>query len=112
RSLALSSAILLALASSVPGCGAGRGADLPPATAAANQPPATFDPGGIGALETRTERGDTGYLALTRVTVAAKQRGDMAEVAVEHVFQNDSDSQLEGTFRFPMPDGAILTGLA
>jgi hypothetical protein len=28
------------------------------------------------------------------------------------VFRNDADEQLEGTFRFPLPEGAILVGLA
>ncbi len=70
------------------------------------------DPGGIGSLETRSERGDVGALALEAVDVRASQQGDMAAVSVEHVFHNESSSTLEGTFRFPMPDGALLTGLA
>jgi hypothetical protein len=44
--------------------------------------------------------------------VVAKQAGDYAETEVTHVFTNETDQRLEGTFRFPMPDGAILTGLA
>jgi len=36
----------------------------------------------------------------------------MAEVEATHTFQNDSSEVLEGTFRFPMPDGALLTGLS
>ncbi|MEO6419939.1 MAG: VIT domain-containing protein, partial [Polyangiaceae bacterium] len=42
----------------------------------------------------------------------AKRVGDFAETEVEHVFKNDSDRNLEGTFRFPVPDGAILIGFA
>jgi hypothetical protein len=71
-----------------------------------------FDPGGIGSLETRGSAGDSSQLRLGRVHVRAMQRGDMAELEVTHTFQNDSDSVLEGTFRFPLPDAALLTGLA
>ncbi len=83
----------------------------PPAVAAltASEP---FDPGGIGSLEARTATGDPSVIELTRVQIVGEQRGDMAEVAATHVFRNDSDHTLEGTFRFPMPDGALLTGLA
>ncbi len=70
------------------------------------------DPGGIGSLTAKTDRGETGLVRLERVTVRAVQAGDVAQVEVEHVFQSDADVALEGTFRFPLPDGAILTGLA
>jgi hypothetical protein len=36
----------------------------------------------------------------------------MARYEVEHVFFNASEQQLEGTFRFPLPSGSIVTGLA
>ena len=72
----------------------------------------SFDPGGVGSLEARGNNGDTSLLRLSSVRIAAVQRGDMAEVEATHSFENDSDSILEGTFRFPMPDGALLTGLA
>ncbi len=72
----------------------------------------SFDPGGVGSLEARSPSGDTSLLRLRSVHVAAQQRGDMAEIESTHTFHNESDSVLEGTFRFPMPDGALLTGLA
>lgn len=75
-------------------------------------PSAAFEPGGVGSLEARTPSGDPSQLGLRAVHIAAEQRGDMAEVEATHTFRNDSQSVLEGTFRFPMPDGALLTGLA
>jgi hypothetical protein len=71
-----------------------------------------FDPGGVGSLEARGSAGDASHVSLTRVHVVARQRGDMAEIEATHTFESDSESILEGTFRFPMPDGALLTGLA
>jgi hypothetical protein len=73
---------------------------------------AAFEPGGVGSLEARTPSGDPSQLGLRAVHIAAEQRGDMAEVEATHTFRNESQSVLEGTFRFPMPDGALLTGLA
>ncbi len=67
---------------------------------------------GIGQMEARGPAGQIAPVSLDRVTVKVKQTGDYAETEVEHVFGNDSDQQLEGTFRFPMPEGAMLTGLA
>lgn len=69
-------------------------------------------PGGIGSIEIRNPAGDAGALSLRSVHISAHQQADVASVSVEHLFFNDSDATLEGTFRFPMPDGAILTGLA
>jgi hypothetical protein len=74
--------------------------------------PESFDPGGIGTLELRMPSGDAAHVTLTGVHIRAKQRGDMAEIEAIHTFTNDADTVLEGTFRFPMPDGALLTGLA
>lgn len=73
---------------------------------------AAFEPGGVGSLEARSPSGDTSQLGLRDVHVVAEQRGDMAEVEATHTFRNEGDVVLEGTFRFPMPDGALLTGLA
>jgi Vault protein inter-alpha-trypsin domain/von Willebrand factor type A domain len=70
------------------------------------------DAAGIGQMEARGPAGQIAPVSLARVTVKVKQAGDYAETEVEHVFANDSDQQLEGTFRFPMPEGAMLTGLA
>ncbi|MEO6574984.1 MAG: VIT domain-containing protein, partial [Polyangiaceae bacterium] len=70
------------------------------------------EPSGFGSLETRGENGEKGRLAIESVHVRAKRVGDFSETEVEHIFKNDSDRNLEGTFRFPVPDGAILIGFA
>ena len=74
-------------------------------------------PVGVGSLSVR--RHATGrdadaraHLALASLKVNATTVGDVAEVRVEHVFHNDSAERLEGTFRFPLPEGASLLGLA
>lgn len=56
--------------------------------------------------------GDHTKLALERLSIAAVTTGDVAEMTIEHEFRSDADEPLEGTFRFPMPDGAMLVGLA
>ncbi len=38
--------------------------------------------------------------------------GDVAETSVEHVFLNETDQRLEAFFRFPLPDEALVVGLA
>src|SRR5262245_33139158 len=63
---------------------------------------------GEGSLEARSERTGKTRLALERLSVRAETTGDVAEVAVEHVFRNDSEERLEGTFRFPLPEGSML----
>ena len=70
------------------------------------------EPAGFGSLETRGSNGEKGRLAIESVHVRAKRVGDFADTEVEHVFKNDSEQNLEGTFRFPLPDGAILIGFA
>lgn len=70
-------------------------------------------PAGLGTLEAREPRGGSSHpLALVSVKVEARPAGDQAETRVEHVFRNDTEAVLEGTFRFPLPEGAIVTGLA
>ncbi len=69
------------------------------------------DPSGMGSLQAGSAAERT-HLQLRRIHVHARRAGDMVEHAVEHVFYNDSDARLEGTFRFPLPEGASLTGLA
>ncbi|MCA9669382.1 MAG: hypothetical protein KC503_27490 [Myxococcales bacterium] len=59
-----------------------------------------------------TNQRDVAYLSLRRVRVDAKRAGDAAYTEIEHVFYNPSDQRLEGTFRFPLPTGATLVGLA
>src|SRR5256885_13981062 len=67
---------------------------------------------GEGTLEAPRENGVKTKLSLEKLEGKAETTGDVAEMTVEHVFRNDNEEQLEGTFRFPMPDGALLTGLA
>src|SRR5262249_7808945 len=51
-------------------------------------------------------------LELRRLDVSVVVHGDVAETRVEHEFYNDSEERLEGTFRFPLPIGADVTGMA
>jgi hypothetical protein len=51
-------------------------------------------------------------IELRRVAVNVSRAGDYAFTEVEHVFYNPNDQQLEGTFYFPLPDGAMPLGLA
>jgi hypothetical protein len=67
---------------------------------------------GEGSLEAHGDGVTKTRLALARLEVSAETSGDVAETTVEHVFRNDTDEQLEGTFRFPLPADAIVTGLA
>jgi hypothetical protein len=67
---------------------------------------------GGGSLEAHGEKTGKTKLALEHLSIAAVTTGDVSEMTIEHVFKNDSDEQLEGTFRFPLPEGALLTGLA
>jgi len=92
-----------------PGPSATSGARGPETLVASNT---ASEPGGIGSLSARTDSGETLRLRLESVHVKAEQLGDMARVEITHRFVNDAERLLEGTFRFPMPDGALLTGLA
>jgi len=67
---------------------------------------------GEGSLEAHGEKTGKTKLALERLGIVAVTTGDVAEMTIEHEFRNDADEQLEGTFRFPLPDGAMLTGLS
>jgi len=67
---------------------------------------------GVGTMETKNEAGEKGTLALVALNVEGKTAGELVETSVEHIFHNDTDARLEGTFRFPLPKGAILNGLA
>ncbi len=68
--------------------------------------------GGLGSMEARGNAGSPVFLSLAEVHVSAQPVGDMVATSVEHVFANPSKERLEGTFRFPLPDGALPTGLA
>jgi Ca-activated chloride channel family protein len=56
--------------------------------------------------------GSVGPLAIRshRVTVAVHER--IAETRVVQVFRNNTDRQLEGTYIFPLPAGATVSGFA
>jgi hypothetical protein len=65
-----------------------------------------------GTLEAKGESTAKTRLALESLGITVKTAGDVAESTATHVFRNDSSEVLEGTFRFPLPEGALLTGLA
>jgi hypothetical protein len=65
---------------------------------------------GIGSLS--SGGGTAQPMELRRVQIRSKLAGDAVELELEHVFHNPSPQRLEGTFRFPLPAGASLLGLA
>ncbi len=68
---------------------------------------------GAGTMEARVGATDKmEAVALRSVLVDVKTAGDQAITEVTHVFHNATDDRREGTFRFPVPDGALLVGLA
>jgi hypothetical protein len=68
---------------------------------------------GVGRMEATGAAGAREALELRKVAVSARTAGDLAITEVSHVFHNPADGRpREGTFRFPVPDGAMLTGMA
>ena len=68
---------------------------------------------GAGRMEARVAASDKmESVELKSVMVDVKTAGDQAITEVTHVFHNAMDERREGTFRFPVPDGALLVGLA
>jgi hypothetical protein len=67
---------------------------------------------GVGRMEARISKDRMEPLELKSVDVNVKTAGDLAVTEVTHVFHNAGDERREGTFRFPVPDGAMLIGLA
>jgi hypothetical protein len=51
-------------------------------------------------------------LPVTAIKINARIDGQVATVRVEHLFRNDSDDVLEGTYYFPVPEGATLLEFA
>lgn len=92
--------------------GASRAAPLRPALHSAQLAAVRPSFVGEGSLDARGEKTGKTRLALERLAVDAITTGDVTEMTVEHVFRNDTTEQLEGTFRFPLPEGALLVGLA
>lgn len=75
------------------------------------------DRGGVQALNDPAwglslEAGDQRYHRLALDTsIHAEVTGLLARVHVVQSFQNDSDAWMEGTYRFPLPDGAAVDRL-
>lgn len=67
---------------------------------------------GVGRMEARASADRMEPLELARVDVNVTTAGDMAVTEVTHVFHNAAAERREGTFRFPVPEGALLVGLA
>jgi hypothetical protein len=67
---------------------------------------------GIGTMVLPEDARTMQAIELRRVAVNVSRAGDYAFTEVEHVFYNPNDQQLEGTFYFPLPDGAMPLGLA
>ena len=71
-------------------------------------------PRGLGSLTAnppgRPEKQRT--LTLEKHDVRVRIQGPVARTEVEEVFQNDTNEQLEGVYRFPLPPGASIARLA
>lgn len=106
--------VVLALLVTSAGCARGASPATPIATLHSATLPSPVHAAfvGEGSLEAHGERTGKTKLALERLSVTAVTTGDVTEMTIEHVFRNATDEQLEGTFRFPLPEGAMLTGLA
>ncbi|MEM6994786.1 MAG: VIT and VWA domain-containing protein, partial [Myxococcota bacterium] len=76
-----------------------------------DEPPAPKS-AGIGSLEVTGSTDLSRQLDLASLDVQADVVGNMVAFEVEHRFDNPSEEVLEGTFRFPLPAGAVVTGLA
>ena len=51
-------------------------------------------------------------LPVSAIKIKARLEGQVATVKVEHLFRNDTDDVLEGTYYFPVPEGATLLEFA
>jgi len=93
---------------------------MPPADGIAQSPPELIwddvppapEAAGVGVLEVNGRRDLTAQLDLAGLSITVAPQGSMALFEAEHRFANPTDQVLEGTFRFPLPDGAVVTGLA
>ncbi len=72
------------------------------------------DGGGIGRMEAPApnQRDRMEPVELVRVAVEVTTAGDLAVTEVTHSFHSSASERREATFRFPVPDGAMLVGLA
>lgn len=73
--------------------------DLPPAPA-------------VGTLEVASAHDEPQTVGLESIEVRAHTEGDFVDAEVDHLFDSKVDARTEGTFRFPLPDGAIVLGLS
>ncbi len=64
------------------------------------------------ALGSLVPAGGDAPLLLESVRVEGLQSGHQALVEIEHRFLNEASQVIEGVFRFPLPAGAALVGLA
>jgi Ca-activated chloride channel homolog len=53
-----------------------------------------------------------GLLPVSSIRIDLNVEGQVATVKVEHLFRNDTDEILEGTYYFPVPEGATLIEFA
>jgi uncharacterized protein YegL len=51
-------------------------------------------------------------LPVSSIKIGARISGQVATIKVEHLFRNDTDETLEGTYYFPVPEGASLLEFA
>src|SRR5258708_7351883 len=51
-------------------------------------------------------------LPVSEIRINAKIDGQVAIITVDHLFRNDGDEALEGTYYFPVPEGATLQEFA
>ena len=67
---------------------------------------------GFGRMESRASADRMDPVELRALHVDVKTAGDLAITEVTHIFHSSVAERREGTFRFPVPDGAMLIGLA
>ncbi|GMV80422.1 MAG: hypothetical protein AMXMBFR7_16060 [Planctomycetota bacterium] len=77
--------------------------EAPPAPTAAS----------VGQLVVLDEEGKPAEpLRVERLDITAHLRGPLALTRIDHVFRNETDRTLEGTFYFPLPPGAAISRFA
>ena len=70
-------------------------------------------PMGVGSLDARRPNSESRSqpLRIAEQRVDVTIRGRVAHTQIEQVFHNDSGQELEGTYRFPLPGDASISGL-
>jgi hypothetical protein len=80
-----------------------------------SEPYTTDEEAGIGSLRARRPRVTSGAeseLRLAEHRVKVRISGPIARTEIEQSFANDTDAELEGTYRFPLPAGARIASMA